>query len=75
MKSVLKKNINLIDLGSGGGHFLKALETEKIKGVGFETNEILINLAKKKLKKIKFLNLKSINLKIQLTTNNLMFYL
>ncbi len=53
LKSVLKKNINLIDLGSGGGHFLKALETEKIKGLGFETNEILINLAKKKLKKNK----------------------
>ena len=53
LKSILKKNINLIDLGSGGGHFLKALETEKIKGVGFETNEILINLAKKKLKKNK----------------------
>ena len=30
-KEVIKNKINLIDIGCGGGHLVKALEIEKIK--------------------------------------------
>ena len=61
LKDVLKKKINLIDFGSGGGHFLKALELKKINAVGFETNATLMKLAKKKLKTNKIFSLESKN--------------
>ena len=57
LKKVVKQNINLIDLGSGGGHFLRALELKNIQAVGFETNQTLIKIAKKNLKSNKILEL------------------
>lgn len=51
LKDVIKKKIKLIDLGSGAGHFLKALELSKISATGIEINNSLVNLSKKKLKK------------------------
>ena len=56
MKSVIKKNIQVLDIGCGGGHFLKALEMKKIIAQGFETSKILCNLGKSKLKKNKIYN-------------------
>ena len=50
-KIIKKKNIKLIDLGCGAGHFLKACEKLNIGGIGYDSNKKLINLAKKKLKK------------------------
>jgi len=53
LKQVIKKKIKVIDLGSGAGHFLKALELSKIFATGIEINKSLVKLAKLKLKKNK----------------------
>lgn len=58
LKSVIKKKIEIMDIGCGGGHFLKALEIKKINGVGYETSRILSDLGNKKLKKNKIYNSK-----------------
>ena len=50
LKKIIKEKINLIDIGSGGGHFLKALELKKINAIGFEPSKILCKLGSKKLK-------------------------
>lgn len=50
-KIIKKKNIKLLDLGCGGGHFLKACESLNIEARGYDSNKKLINLANKKLKK------------------------
>jgi hypothetical protein len=54
---VLKKNINIIDLGAGAGHFAKALEILNISCVGLEPSKYLASLGNKKLKKNTLLNL------------------
>ncbi len=46
-----KKKINILEIGSGAGHFLKACEELKINGKGIESNNKLVNLANKKLEK------------------------
>ena len=49
----LKKIIGrkkILDLGSGSGYFQSACEKLKIKCLGLEINEILVNYSKKKLK-------------------------
>ncbi len=56
LKNVIKKKISLVDIGCGGGHFLKALETQKISAIGFEPSKILSNLGNKKLKRNKIIN-------------------
>ena len=53
LKQIIKKKIKVIDLGSGAGHFLKALELSKIFATGIEINKSLVKLAKLKLKKNK----------------------
>jgi len=58
LKKVIKENIKLLDLGSGAGHFLKALEIKKISATGYETSKDLCNLANKKLKVNKINNIK-----------------
>lgn len=50
LKKVLKKDFTLTDIGSGAGHFLKALEIEKVKSIGFETSKYLVKLSKMFLK-------------------------
>jgi 2-polyprenyl-3-methyl-5-hydroxy-6-metoxy-1,4-benzoquinol methylase len=52
LKKIVKK-INLIDLGCGAGHFLKALEYEGISATGYDTSVELCKLGNKKLKKNK----------------------
>ena len=56
LKKVIKKNIKVMDIGCGGGHFLKALEKKNIKAIGYETSKILSSLGNKKLKKNKIFN-------------------
>ena len=59
LKNVLKrKNIKLMDIGCGGGHFLKALEMKKIKAIGYETSKVLSALGNKRLKNNKILHSK-----------------
>ena len=50
LKKVIKKKIHVLDIGSGGGHFLKALELLNIPARGYEPNKFLSNLGQKKLK-------------------------
>jgi 2-polyprenyl-3-methyl-5-hydroxy-6-metoxy-1,4-benzoquinol methylase len=57
LKKVIKKKFNITDIGSGGGHFLKACELEKINATGFETSNYLVNIAKKFIKKNKIKNI------------------
>ena len=53
----------MLDLGCGGGHFLKACESLNIKGIGYDSNKKLVNLANKKLKKnkVNFAKIEDIN--------------
>ncbi len=57
LKTIIKKKINLLDIGSGGGHFLKGLEIKNINAVGLEPNKMLTVLGNKKLKKNKLINI------------------
>ncbi len=47
------KNLKILDLGAGAGHFLKACEKKKIKGIGYDTSKELVNFSKKQLTKNK----------------------
>lgn len=58
LKQVIKKKIKILDLGCGAGHFLKALEIKKIKGIGFDTSKELCDLGNKKLRKNKIYYIK-----------------
>ena len=53
LKKVIKKKINLIDLGCGAGHFVKALELKGISAVGYDTSKQLCKIGSKKLNKNK----------------------
>lgn len=59
LKKVIKKKINLIDIGSGSGGFLKALEQKKISAIGLEPNKNLTIIGNKYLKrnKLKYCNI------------------
>ena len=50
LKKIIK-NFTLTDIGSGAGHFLKALELEKVKSYGYETSQHLVKLSKRFLKR------------------------
>jgi len=54
---VLKKNINIIDVGAGAGHFARALEILNINCIGIEPSKYLASLGNSKLKKNILLNL------------------
>ena len=43
LKKVLGNDFNLLDIGSGAGHFLKACEMSGIKALGYEPNKTMIN--------------------------------
>ena len=62
LKKVIKKRINLLDIGCGAGHFVKALEQKGISAIGYDTSVILCKLGNKKLKKnkIHFVNFEKI---------------
>lgn len=52
-KAINKKNFTLTDIGSGAGHFIKALELENVKSYGYETSKHLVKISKKFTKKNK----------------------
>ena len=62
-KIIKKKNLRLLDLGCGAGHFLKACENLNIQGLGYDSNKKLVDLANKKLKKsdVSFAKIEDIN--------------
>lgn len=71
LKSVIKKkNINILDIGAGAGHFLKACENSNIKAYGLEPNKKLCNLANKFLKKNKIQNINLTDLYIFVENTN-----
>lgn len=55
IKECLKKencnDISIIDIGCGGGHFIKACEEQNIDAIGYDVNKILIDLGNSMLKK------------------------
>jgi hypothetical protein len=51
LKKIIKGKKEILDLGSGAGHFLKACEQQSIKATGYEVNLPLVNLGRKMLKK------------------------
>ena len=53
LKEVLKEEISILDIGSGGGHFVKACEKKNILATGYESSKHLVDLSKKFLKKNK----------------------
>lgn len=57
IKTLKNKRLNLLDIGSGAGHFLKSCEIKKIPAIGYEPNKILCKLAQKKLNKNKIFHI------------------
>ncbi len=55
LKKIIKKKINLLDLGSGAGHFIKACELLNINATGLEPSKELSLIGKKFLKKNKII--------------------
>ena len=51
LTSVIKKKFRLMDMGCGGGHFIKALENKKIYATGYDTSKELCKLGNLKVKK------------------------
>jgi len=51
LKQVIKKKLNIVDIGSGAGHFLKACENVNISARGYEISKYLVSFASSKLKK------------------------
>lgn len=72
LKKVIKKQFTLTDIGSGAGHFLRALELQDVESIGYETSDHLVKIAKKFLKKneIKLINFHSINKIIEESNTN-----
>ena len=50
LKKVIKEKINVLDLGCGAGHFVKALEQKGISATGYDTS-VACKVGNKKLKK------------------------
>ncbi len=53
LNKVIKGKKEILELGSGAGHFLKACELKSIKATGYDVNSTMVNLGKKMLKKNK----------------------
>jgi 2-polyprenyl-3-methyl-5-hydroxy-6-metoxy-1,4-benzoquinol methylase len=53
LKKIIKKKINILDIGSGAGQLLKACEIMNINATGYETNQSLVDHGNKFLKKNK----------------------
>jgi len=51
LRKVIKEKINLVDVGCGAGHFVNALEKQKINAKGYEVSDFLVKLGNSKLKK------------------------
>ena len=58
LKKIIKGKKEILELGSGAGHFLKACELNSIKAVGYDVNPSMVNLGSKMLKKNKIFHFK-----------------
>ena len=47
LQKILRGNKEILEIGSGAGHFLKACEKKGIKAIGYEVNPSMVNLGKK----------------------------
>lgn len=56
LKQTLRKKIVVLDVGSGAGHFLKALEKNNIRATGIEPNKLMCKIGNQYLRKNKLLN-------------------
>ena len=57
VRKIISKKIDLLDLGSGAGHFIKACELLNIKASGLEPSKELTLIGNKFLKKNKIINM------------------
>tara|TARA_B100001057_G_C22845261_1_gene948754 strand:- start:1878 stop:2882 length:1005 start_codon:yes stop_codon:yes gene_type:complete len=57
LKSIIKHNFNLLDVGCGAGNLIAACEKLKINAVGIDLNKNLINYGSKHIRKNKLINL------------------
>ncbi len=69
LKKTLKKKITVLDVGSGAGHFLKALEKNNIKATGIEPNKLMCKIGNQYLRRNKLLN-KDLNQLERIVLNN-----
>ena len=53
LKKIIKGKKEILELGSGAGHFLKACELNSIKATGYDVNPSMVKLGNKMLKKNK----------------------
>lgn len=53
LQKIVKEKKEILELGSGAGHFLKACELRSIKATGYDVNPSMIKLGNKMLKKNK----------------------
>lgn len=60
------KNINLLDIGTGCGHFVYACRKKKINAVGIETNLQMIEVGKKIIKRNNLRHVNSLNESLKL---------
>jgi hypothetical protein len=56
LKKTLNKKFTVLDVGSGAGHFLKALENNKIRATGIEPNKLMCEIGNQYLKRNKLLH-------------------
>jgi SAM-dependent methyltransferase len=56
LKEVIKKPKEILDLGCGAGHFVKACELKSIKASGYDVSKSMVNLGNKMLKINKIYN-------------------
>ena len=56
LKSTIKKDFDLLDIGCGAGHFVKSAENLGIKAHGYDPNLTMIKLGQKYLKKNKIIH-------------------
>jgi SAM-dependent methyltransferase len=56
LKEVIKKPKEILDLGCGAGHFVKACELKSIKASGYDVSKSMVNLGNRMLKINKIYN-------------------
>ena len=53
LQKIIGKNLDILELGSGAGYFLKACEEKKVNAIGYDVNLSMVEFGKKMLKKNK----------------------
>jgi SAM-dependent methyltransferase len=65
---------NVLDIGCGAGHFVKAMEDSSISAVGYDTNKSLISIGKKNLisNQVDYMDLDNVNEYIMNSTSKVL---